>query len=104
LPERLQYGTNIRTQDLTIVAYPGWAIGSKQKPHVGNGAHGYDNEFKDMHAIFYAAGPAFKKNFTHPTFENVHIYPLMAEILNIQAAATDGKLENVKNMLVKPKE
>ena len=93
LPERLHYGHNIRTQDITIVAYPGWAIASKAKPKVGGGAHGYDNDFKDMHAIFYAAGPAFKKDFIQPTFENVNIYPLVAEILDLNPAKTDGELK-----------
>ena len=102
LPERLHYGTNIRTQDITIVAYPGWAIGSTAKPNVGSGAHGYDNDFKDMHAIFYAVGPAFKENYIHTTFENVNIYPLIAEIMNLVPVETDGKLENVEGMLVKP--
>jgi predicted AlkP superfamily pyrophosphatase or phosphodiesterase len=102
LPERLHYGHNIRTQDITIVAYPGWAIGSTDRPHVGGGAHGYDNDFKDMHAIFYAAGPAFKKDFIQPTFENVNIYSLVAKVLNLVPAKTDGKIENVEEMLVKP--
>ncbi|HEY9115878.1 MAG TPA: ectonucleotide pyrophosphatase/phosphodiesterase, partial [Bacteroidales bacterium] len=102
LPERLKYGHNVRTQDITIVAYPGWAIGSTAKPNVGGGTHGYDNDFKDMHAIFYAVGPAFKENYQHPTFENVNIYALIAEILNLVPAETDGKLENVEGMLVKP--
>jgi predicted AlkP superfamily pyrophosphatase or phosphodiesterase len=102
LPERLHYGKNIRTQDITIVAYPGWAIGSTAKPQVGGGAHGYDNDFKDMHAIFYAAGPVFKENYIHPTFENVNIYPLIAEIMNMVPVETDGRLENVEGMLAKP--
>jgi len=99
LPVRLHYGTNPRTLDLTIVAYPGWAIASSWKPKTGKGAHGYDNDFKDMHAIFYAAGPAFKKDYVQPTFENVNIYPLIADILKLNPAKTDGKLENVAGML-----
>jgi predicted AlkP superfamily pyrophosphatase or phosphodiesterase len=101
LPKRLHYGTNPRTLDLTIVAYPGWAIASTWKPKTGHGAHGYDNDFKDMHAIFYAAGPAFKRNYVEPTFENVNIYPLIADILKLKPAKTDGNLENVEGMLKK---
>jgi len=99
LPERLHYGSNIRTQDITVVAYPGWAISTSWRKMKYKGSHGYDNDFKDMHAIFYAAGPAFKKGFAHPTFENVNIYPLIAEILDLVPANTDGKLGNVKGML-----
>jgi alkaline phosphatase D len=52
-----------------------------------------------MHAIFYAMGPSFKENYTHPTFENVEIYNLVCHILNLQPAENDGKLENVKGLL-----
>ncbi len=61
------------------------------------GAHGYDN--KDKHAIFYAYGPAFKSNYISPPFMNVDIYPLIANILGLQPAKTDGDIENVKGML-----
>ena len=83
-----------------MVPYPGWSVLYGKKRKVGNGTHGYDNDFKDMHAIFYAAGPAFKKGFVHPTFENVNIYPLIAKIMNLKPAPVDGKLENVETMLV----
>ncbi len=99
VPARLHYGHNPRTLDITIVAYPGWSIVSSWRKRIGNGNHGYDNSFKDMHAIFYAAGPAFKKDFVHPTFENVNIYPLIAKIMKLQPAPTDGKLKNVFTML-----
>jgi alkaline phosphatase D len=99
LPDRLHYGTNIRTLDLCLVSYPGWTITTSWKQHVGLATHGFDNDFKDMHAIFYAAGPAFKTAYSQPTFENVDIYPLMSEILELVPAKTDGKLENVEGML-----
>jgi len=54
-----------------------------------------------MHAIFYAAGPAFKSDYTHPTFENVNLYVLFAEILNLAPAETDGDIANVEHMLNK---
>lgn len=100
VPQRLHYGHNPRTLDIIVVPYPGWSVLSGKKRKVGNGSHGYDNDFKDMHAIFYAAGPAFKKGFVHPTFENVNIYPLIAKIMNLKPAPVDGKLENVETMLV----
>lgn len=99
LPERLHYGKNPRTLDMTIVAYPGWAIANSWKPKTGGGAHGYDNAFKDMDAIFYCAGPAFRKGTVHPSFENIHVYALMAEILQLKPAKTDGNLQEVQSML-----
>jgi len=99
LPERLHYGTNIRTQDISLVADPGWTIATSKHPDAEKGAHGYDNDLKDMHAIFYAAGPAFKSDYVHPTFENVNLYILMAHILDLSPASTDGSLSNVEQML-----
>jgi len=99
LPERLHYGTNIRTQDLCVVADPGWTIVTSINQDVSMGDHGYDNDLKDMHAIFYAAGPAFKKDYVHPTIENVNLYILFAHILGLSPAETDGSFDNVKQML-----
>jgi len=101
LPARLHYGTHVRTHDISMVADPGWTFVNAKYPDAIGGAHGYDNNLKDMHAIFYAAGPAFKSNYTHPTFENVNLYVLFAEILNIKPVETDGSMSNVEQMLKK---
>ncbi|MFK5854826.1 MAG: ectonucleotide pyrophosphatase/phosphodiesterase [Bacteroidota bacterium] len=103
IPKRLHYGTNPRTSDITVVAVPKWSIFWSWNVGSSLGAHGYDNSFKDMHTIFYAAGPAFKKDYIAPEFENVNIYPLIAEIMNLNPAKTDGNLGNVENMLIEKK-
>lgn len=101
IPERLHYGTNSRIYDITVVAKPHWSIFWSWRIGSSIGAHGYDNSFKDMHTIFYAAGPAFKNNFVEAAFENIHIYPLVAEILELEPAQTDGSLSSVESMLTK---
>lgn len=105
IPENLHYGTNSRVMDLVVTPDLHWSVGWKKREYpvdfVG-GTHGYDPHYKDMHGIFYAAGPAFKIGYVHPTVENVNIYPLIAKILGIKPAAVDGKLENVSRLL-KPK-
>ncbi|MBE0639964.1 MAG: alkaline phosphatase family protein [Bacteroidales bacterium] len=101
VPASLHYGTNPRTLDITVVADIGWSIHWRRNPNYSNsgGTHGFDPAHPDMHAIFYASGPAFKKSWTHPRFENVNLYVLMAELLGLQPAANDGKMENIKEML-----
>jgi len=47
------------------------------------GKHGFDNDMPDMQAVFYAWGPAFKEGLTISSFENVHVYPLLAKILGL---------------------
>lgn len=102
MPSHLNYGTHQRIPDVVVVADSSWSIGEKantESQGYWGGAHGYDNSNTDMHNIFYAEGPAFKENYVHPPFENVDIYPLIAHLLDLNPASTDGKLENVSDML-----
>ncbi|MCD4698045.1 MAG: ectonucleotide pyrophosphatase/phosphodiesterase [Bacteroidales bacterium] len=100
LPLRLNYGTNPRTLDVVVVADSSWSVVLTADKKVGKGAHGFDNDNKDMHAIFYAYGPAFKTNYISPVFNNIDIYPLICEMLGLQPALVDGNLENVKGLLI----
>lgn len=99
LPERLHYGLHERTLDLIVVADSSWSVELNSETSVGNGAHGYDNDNLDMHAIFYAYGPAFNVNYTSETFNNIDIYPLICEILHLSPAPVDGTIENVRQLL-----
>ncbi len=99
LPKRLHYGKNKRVGDIVILAEDGWSISRNKDKLPYGGAHGYDNENSDMHGIFYACGPAFKTNYTTSTFSNINLYPLMAKILKIKPAKTDGKLSEIKQIL-----
>ncbi len=81
-----------RAGDIILVAKPPHAFsisGKKLTP----GKHGFDPALPDMRASFYAWGPAFKKQYRLPGFENVHVYPLVAHILGLQVnEPIDGKL------------
>lgn len=101
LPDRLHYGHNPRTLDITIVGDPGWSLYWSWKVGTEMGTHGYDIADRKMHAIFYAAGPAFKRDYKANTFPNVDVYPLMAKVLGIKPAPNDGNLNQVKSMLKK---
>lgn len=58
------------------------------------GTHGYSQEYPEMHGIFYARGPHFKSGLQIPSFDNVHIYPLICEILGLPIPSDiDGKVE-----------
>ena len=62
--------------------------------------HGYDPKTKNMHATFYAWGPAFKKSLRISGFENIHVYPLIAEILQLKITdPVDGKLSRLRSIL-----
>ena len=100
IPERLHYGFGDRVKDFVVVADSSWSLlrSSKKRAYSG-GAHGYDNQNKDMHAIFYAYGPAFKNGYKHHSINNIDLYPLICKILNIEPAEIDGDLQNVSEML-----
>jgi alkaline phosphatase D len=100
VPKRLHYGTNPRVHDFVIEAKKGYSLVNEKKQNIKGGTHGYDNKEKDMHAIFYAKGPAFKIDKTVKTFQNVSVYPLIAHILGLKIEEVDGKFSEVKNMLI----
>lgn len=99
MPDALNYGTHPRTLDLIVLADSAWSVVYGKKKVYSGGTHGFDNRNTDMHAIFYAYGPAFRENYRIETFENVDLYSLIAEILKVKPAKTDGKLSRVKPML-----
>ena len=67
------------------------------------GKHGFDNKEVDMRASFMAWGPAFKKGLLIDGFENVHVYPLLANILGLKVdeQKIDGKFEVLSATLKK---
>lgn len=100
VPEHLNYGNNNRCLDFTVFADSSYSILSDiSQRHYSKGTHGYDIRNRDMNAIFFAYGPAFKKAYTQAEFSNTSIYPLMCQILGLTPAPNDGDFNEVKGML-----
>jgi alkaline phosphatase D len=97
MPKELDYTDEPRIGDPVVVATGPYAIrvhgpadAAKSRPP-NKGAHGYDPRIvPEMHAIFYAEGPDIRKGVRLKPFENVNVYPFLAEILGLDAPATDG--------------
>lgn len=88
-----------RVGDMLLVPKPP-KVFSFQGRRVKLGQHGFDNALTDMHASFYAWGPAFKKRRQIDPFENIHVYPLVAKILGLTITDTiDGSLQVLKPVL-----
>jgi predicted AlkP superfamily pyrophosphatase or phosphodiesterase len=108
VPKGLHYDENDREGDPVAVATGAYAI----RAHATNpadtvprnkGGHGYNpQQFKTMYAIFYAVGPDIRPNSTIPPFENVNIYPLIANILGLDPPPTDGDLKVLAPILRTP--
>lgn len=100
LPPRWHYGTNPRIPEIVVVADSSWSIGTRPDgSSLRGGAHGYDNSNSDMFAIFYAAGPSFKKDYKFKELNNIDVYNLICRILNITPAKNDGDPRHIKGMM-----
>lgn len=97
IPAKLSYGTNPRIGDIVIDPDLGWQISNRIR--TGRGAHGFDPANSDMHTVFRAVGPDFKKGFKASKFRNVSIYPLVCKLLGIEPAPNDGDIREVLPML-----
>jgi alkaline phosphatase D len=99
MPEAFHHTNSDRIFDIVCVADSAWSIYRDAGSYSTGGTHGYDPANPDMHAVFYASGPAFKKGYIQPAFQNIHLYSLFAEILGLIPAKTDGSLTEVEGML-----
>ncbi len=100
VPAHLNYGTSNHLGDLIVAPDLGWQFATT--PRGLKGAHGYDINEPDMQIIFRACGPDFKLGYTLPhSFSNVDLYSILAELLKIEPAKTDGSLEKVQELFSK---
>ncbi len=100
LPARLHYGANARVPEVVCIAEPGWLLLSRAGDHrVLAGEHGYDPASPLMDALFVAHGPAFRRGYVQPAFDNVDVYPLMARLLGVAPQPNDGRILEVEGML-----
>jgi predicted AlkP superfamily pyrophosphatase or phosphodiesterase len=106
MPEHLHFDSNPREGDPVVVPTGPFNIlahspANLMKPN--RGAHGYDPDtMPSMKAIFYAAGPDIRAGVTVAPFENIHLYPLIAEILGLRIGPVDGQLRVLEGVLKRP--
>jgi predicted AlkP superfamily pyrophosphatase or phosphodiesterase len=105
MPKNLHFDSNPREGDPVVVPTGPFAIvahapGNSTMPT--RGVHGYDpGTMPSMKAIFFAAGPDIRAGVDVPPFENIHLYPLIAEILGLQIGPVDGDLRVLQAVLKK---
>jgi predicted AlkP superfamily pyrophosphatase or phosphodiesterase len=97
MPAELDYTGEPRIGDPVVVPTGPYSIrvhgpADSARDHPPNkGVHGYDpGSVPEMRAIFYAEGPDIRKGTRLKSFENVNVYPFLAEILGLNAPAIDG--------------
>jgi alkaline phosphatase D len=106
IPAELNYTADPRIGDPVIVPTGPYAIrihgpadAARNRPP-NKGMHGYDpRTMPEMRAIFYAEGPDIRKGVRLKPFENVNVFPFLAEILGLDAPATDGNASVLEPVL-----
>jgi len=102
LPERFYFSDHYRIPEIIMIADNQYTITSRdnfEERGVVPGMHGFDNQEPDMHTFFAAKGPAFKVNAKEGPVESVHMYELMAYLLQIEPTENDGSLNEVQKFL-----
>src|SRR6056297_11518 len=104
LPERYRFKNHPRVPEIILIADLGYSITTSERLAaygIMGGAHGYDNEHQEMHSFFLANGSSFKQGEQTPGFQNIHLYELMAHLLNLEPAPNDGSLDSLIHILQK---
>lgn len=105
IPEYFHFSHHPFITEIVLIADLGWSlvnnkILARTKNDYYKGNHGYDNNQMDMHGLFIAKGPAFKKHYFTGTLNNIDVYPLLCKIFNISPRANiDGKAERIEFIL-----
>ncbi len=66
-----------------LMEMPYLILWKEYEPAILGGEHGWNPAHSEMHGIFVATGPGIKRGATIPAFENIHIYPFLAELLQL---------------------
>lgn len=106
LPARWHYGSHPRVPPIVCQMDAGWDALPREyvarRPDHARGSHGYDPALPEMRAIFIAHGPSFRSGATLPAFDNVHVYPLLMQLLGLPPADNDGDIEVLRGALRNP--
>lgn len=104
MPERLHYSRGgERLGELVIIPDMHWSVSlrpSAERPPRDGFTHGWDPSSPEMRGLFVAMGPRIQPGSTLPAVENVHVYPLAAEILGLEPnPEIDGRLSPFRPVL-----
>ncbi len=101
IPEAYRFRNHPAVPDILVDAKRPYVVGPRATlERLPKGMHGFDPEEKEMWGFFYAKGPQLQENMDIDAFRNIHIYPLVMEILGLKVLEPiDGSLEVLKPIL-----
>ncbi len=106
LPKRLHFGSSDRIGDIVVIADLGAVLFFEPNlkgtyRHLTAG-HGFDNKETKMQAVFKAVGPSFEAGrVVKEAIPNITLYPLICDILELQAPKNDADDKLAKSLLKK---
>ncbi len=110
VPAHLHFNENSRSGDPVVIPTGPYMIRAhaSETPEIVQpkikGEHGYDpSQMKSMRAIFYAEGPDIVAGAKVAPFENIDVYPFIAEILGLRIGKIDGRADSLQAILKAPR-
>jgi ectonucleotide pyrophosphatase/phosphodiesterase family member 4 len=106
LPNYLQFRNSDRLGDLVLVGHGGnylsYSTVAKPRPYSNRAAHGWDPyRVEAMGGILIAEGPGIRSGQVLSPVENVHLKPLVAQLLGLSFdGEIDGRLEVLAPLLM----
>ena len=120
IPERFHYRQSARIGDLVLLADLGWYLltrptkpmlhskkeaAAQRKPSLPmKGAHGYDNENKEMQALFVAHGPSFLSGQIIEKLRTVELYSVLQTALEqsnlVATPSPDAQLSKKRELTI----
>lgn len=103
LPERYRFRDHYRIPEILMVADIPYTITTRSRfdnQGVIAGQHGYDPLEPEMQAVFIAAGPDVQQRDERvERFQMVHLYEMMAGMLDIDPAPNDGHPDSTRYVI-----
>ncbi len=105
----LRYSANDRIGDIVVITRPPYMVSTREITSILSrrganalplGWHGYDvAQVPEMAGIFIAWGPHIRGPAQLDPFENIHVYPFIADLLGLDPApAVDGNPEMLRSL------
>ena len=81
----------------------GWRVAFVGRgPPDRRGGHGWDPRYREMHGVFIAAGPRILEGVEVSRIQAVDVYPFVAELLGLEGADVEGRLDALAVALQPP--
>nr|XP_060609361.1 ectonucleotide pyrophosphatase/phosphodiesterase family member 1 [Anolis sagrei ordinatus] len=103
LPKRFHYAKNDRIEPVHFYMDQQWQLARmpSELKYCTGGFHGSDNVFPNMQALFIGYGPGFKSQTEVEPFENIELYNLMCDLLDLTPAPNNGTHGSLNHLLKK---